>query len=480
MPLRRAVEKVVPEGWSNQIIDESGVYWQQPDGTLTAMPPPDTFIVSEWDDANPTTVRSAPSDANGNITGAWSGWSNPVARGGDGGFFSETFGPTIDGTREFVTSPEFALVAGAGMAGNYFQTGSAFNNAGSGLERYIAQEAGAPGTMNTTVTPVGDYSGYPGWEDIGNEVYGGASGGGAGLPSLTTAGATLGAASAAKNLFGGDAATQQAIANGEMVPGQSSAMGTPQGYTLPDGTSIYGSPAQIYQAAQNGLIPGINTLSALKNLLGNDFNNIPGLSSGTSSLGRLLGLGQTGMDALNVGGALGSTALGMYAANQKAESLKRLADDSMTRWRDTMAIGAPSRGRYEASFQPGFSMANEPGYQDALGATTKATLHGLSVTGNPAGSPNAWAQTLEDVNNKFALPALNSYRNTNATTGGYAGFNLSAARGPDTDATMAALNADDQFYNAIGSGVADLTTPRNSLEELMKRFGGGNNIFKVA
>jgi hypothetical protein len=155
-------------------------------------------------------------------------------------------------------------------------------------------------------------------------------------------------------------------------------------------------------------------------------------------------------------------ALGAYGANQQAEAYKELSDKYM-------GLGAPSRDRYESSFQPGFTMASDPGYSDALAQTTKETLHQLSPGGNPAGSPNAWEQTLKDVNAKFAFPALDNYRRTNAGAGGLAAL-TSAAPG----AASAGINADRGVYDAIGAGAADIFSPPRSLSDLlreMKRAG---------
>lgn len=150
MNLRRAVDKVPAPGWTKQMGFEDSFVWVGPNGQQ-AEAPPEMLVVVEWDDDNPTRSRRAQADGQGNPVGEWTPWSNPVARGGNGGFFSETFGGTIDGARDFVTSPEFALVAGGGMAGNYALTGSAFPGAGEGA-RYMAQApGGGAGSLSYSV-----------------------------------------------------------------------------------------------------------------------------------------------------------------------------------------------------------------------------------------------------------------------------------------------------------------------------------------
>lgn len=143
---------------------------------------------------------------------------------------------------------------------------------------------------------------------------------------------------------------------------------------------------------------------------------------------------------------------GAVAAKQQTNSLKSLADEYL-------ALGAPSRARYESSFTPGFSMSSDPGFTDALNQSAKATLHGLSVTGNPADNPNAWMQTLSDVNSKLAYPALQDYRRTNAETGG-----IASLTGAAPNDSLAAINARGNVYNAAGAAAADVFTPRPKID----------------
>ena len=161
-------------------------------------------------------------------------------------------------------------------------------------------------------------------------------------------------------------------------------------------------------------------------------------------------------DVLNLGGAALPGVVGAVAANNQANSLEALT-------REYMAMGAPSRGRFESSFSPGFSMANEPGYKDALDQTMKAFLHKASISGNPADSPNAWMQTLQDVNSTLALPALQNYRSMNANAGGLSQF----ASAAPTVAT-GAINANANVANALGGAAADIFNPPRSLADLLR------------
>ena len=191
------------------------------------------------------------------------------------------------------------------------------------------------------------------------------------------------------------------------------------------------------------------------------------IGTGTA-LSRILDGTAKTADFLSVGGAALPGLLGAFASSKQADTLKGLADEYK-------AFGAPSRARYESSFAPGFSMASDPGFTDALDQSAKATLHGLSVNGNPAGSPNAWATTLDDLYKKNAYPALQQYRGQNAATSGIANFNA-AAPGAQTGQ----LQANANIFNGIGSAIGNVTNPAPTLADIMRQFQGGNNIFAVA
>ena len=191
-----------------------------------------------------------------------------------------------------------------------------------------------------------------------------------------------------------------------------------------------------------------------------------------TALSRLLDGTATAADYASLAGTVGSGLLGAYGASKQASNLKALSDQYI-------AMGAPSRSRYEGSFAPGFSMENDPGYKDALDQSSKATLHALSVNGNPAGSPNAWAASLKDNYDKTAYPALQNYRSQNAATSGIASFNAAA---PDTQA--ASIGANGKILDSLGKTAADVFSPKQSfsLADLMKFYGGntGSNVFATA
>ncbi len=181
-------------------------------------------------------------------------------------------------------------------------------------------------------------------------------------------------------------------------------------------------------------------------------------AGGSSALARILRGEGVLEDYLSLGGAAAPGIIGALASNKQADSLEALN-------REFMAVGAPSRGRFESSFAPGFSMASDPGYKDALDQTTKSFLHKASISGNPADSPNAWQQTLKDVNSTFAFPALQEYRRLNAGSGGLAALTSAA---PAT--AIGAINADANVFNSLGGAAADVFNPPRGLEDLLREF----------
>jgi hypothetical protein len=186
-------------------------------------------------------------------------------------------------------------------------------------------------------------------------------------------------------------------------------------------------------------------------------------AGGGTALSRIFGGNGGAADYAELLARFAPAAFGAYGANQQANAYRDLGEKYL-------AVGAPSRARFESSFAPGFTMENEAGYKDALAQTTKATLHGLSVNGNRSKFTKCvGSNALSDVNSKFAFPALNEYRRVNAGAGGLAAL-TSAAPAADSSA----VNANKSVYDALGAGAADIFSPARSLSDLlreMKRAG---------
>jgi len=216
----------------------------------------------------------------------------------------------------------------------------------------------------------------------------------------------------------------------------------------PTGVSAIDYPGQVVNLAEGGMTSPASFWDTLSQY---GPNAVPAVK-------KLLDSGGSKSDLMSLLGRIAPALLGAFASSQQSKSLTELADKYFS-------VGAPSRARYESSFRPGFTMANEPGYSDALNQTTKSFLHKASIAGNPADSPNAWMQTLKDVNATFAYPALQEYRRQAAGAGGLASLTAAAPA-----AAQAAVGADRGIYDAIGAGAADIFSPPKSLSDLLREI----------
>ena len=181
-----------------------------------------------------------------------------------------------------------------------------------------------------------------------------------------------------------------------------------------------------------------------------------------SALSRILDGTATTSDWLSLGGTAGSTLLGLMGSQQQTQAYKDLAQKYID-------FGAPSRARYEAAMTPGFDITSIPGYKDALDTTSESILRKLSATGgNPFGNPGGLIEANKAIVSGTAMPALNEYARLNANTG--FGSSMNAAVPFQT----AAIGSDANGLNALGAGLASLTTPKNSLQDLLKQIQGQN------
>jgi len=163
-------------------------------------------------------------------------------------------------------------------------------------------------------------------------------------------------------------------------------------------------------------------------------------------------------------GSLGGSALGALGSDAQRSALNTTADKYLQ-------MGAPYRGLLGQSYQPGFTMMNEPGYKDALDASTNSFLRAASAGqapgvsgGNPMDNPGAWAETQKYVTANTALPALNTYR---SQLGSFGQLGTNTAGTANLQAAAGAGGG----YNAAGYGLGQMTNPSSSLDDLLKQFG---------
>ena len=327
--------------------------------------------------------------------------SNQASNASGSGLFGSTFDNLFDKTQDIVQDYALPALLAAGTAGAF--TPAAGAGAGAGA-------AGA------------EFASLP-------DMLGGMAEANAGLPSAFTgaAGATV---------------APEVIAQDWSLPS------TPVGSSLGFDAASVAAPAA--GAAGSGVLPtaagvGAGTTAAIAG----------GAAAAPSLYDRLTGGNAQNADYLELLGRVAPAALGAFASNQQANSLENIANKYAE-------YGAPSRARYEGSFAPGFTMASDPGYQDALDQSASAAWRAGSMGGNPAGNPAALSEILDRLYKGTAYPALQSYRGLNANAGGIAS-GTAAAPGLDT----AAINANTNIYGAIGGGIADVMNPQRSLSQLL-------------
>lgn len=148
-------------------------------------------------------------------------------------------------------------------------------------------------------------------------------------------------------------------------------------------------------------------------------------------------------------GRVAPSLLGAYASNQQASKLSELAQ----KYQD---FGAPYRA------QLANISANPDNFYNSLGAqkATDAVLNKLSIGGNPAGSPNKQALTIDALYDQYGRE-----RDRLAGFGGLTNYNAAA---PNLEAQAIGQNAN--MWNAIGAGANDIFNPKPSLSELFKQM----------
>jgi hypothetical protein len=239
------------------------------------------------------------------------------------------------------------------------------------------------------------------------------------------------------------------------------------------------------QALQNSLFPATTSAAPAINTAAPAFGStlgsvgapnlgfaLPGMGVNLANSGELLagaGSAAAGAGALSGAAKVGSTLtqptgnttfgipnnilagglqglLGYFGANQQSDAFQDV-------YNQQSAIGAPYRNLLQASYQPGFTMANEPGYKDALDLSTDSFLRAASAGrapgvggGNPMDNPGAWAETMKYVNSSLALPQLNTYR---GQLGQFGGMGLNTAG----QSSLMGAQTSGGGLNAIGYGL---------------------------
>lgn len=270
----------------------------------------------------------------------------------------------------------------------------------------------------------------------------------------------FGAADAGSALTGGSDILREAGTN---IWGMGPTAGSPLAeFGLPSGTlgstAVGGAAGGLLSGLSNVPTPPIGVGSGAAPIQegpttsgagpGGSVSPLSAAGAGGTALSRLLNGSATPSDYASLLGTLGATGLGVYSANKQADSLSALADRNF-------AIGAPSRDRYEGSYAPGFTMANDPGYADSLDQAMQSYLRKASTGGNALSNPGVSAEALKYVTAGTAYPALQNYRNQNAATGGYNAFNTAAPGSAQT-----AVGAQSGALTNLAGGISDILNPQ--------------------
>lgn len=280
---------------------------------------------------------------------------------------------------------------------------------------------------------------------------------------------TLGGAAAGGGLTG----TAGIPGLGEFVPGYVAEGGLAAGIPgLSTVTPTLGGAAGVGAGAASGALgapfqPNFNLLDPStyggSGATGSTATTQAAQSAAQNALGRIMNGTGTAADYASILGTAGSTALGYLGAQNQVDAFKDVAAQDR-------AIGAPYRDKLLASYGPGFNLLSQPGYGDALSkiADISARSYGASF-GNPAENQTAQTGILKDVWNQGYLPAMSNYRGQLGQFGGL-GLNTSS------QAAMAGASQAGGTYDALGYGLGALTSPQNSLQDLLKQLGSAYRL----
>jgi hypothetical protein len=151
-------------------------------------------------------------------------------------------------------------------------------------------------------------------------------------------------------------------------------------------------------------------------------------------------------------------------ASKQADSYKDLMNQYFS-------LGAPYRDLLQKSYQPGFSLQNEPGFKDAMDTAHSTYMRAASAGnaqgvagGNPFDNPGAFMESQKYLMGSLGLPYLKNYR-SGLSGAGQLGL------GPSAQFGGAGVNAEGGKYDAIGYGLGEVFNPK---PDYMKQFA---NLF---
>lgn len=280
---------------------------------------------------------------------------------------------------------------------------------------------------------------------------------------LGGAGPTVGAAEAA---FGGlgSALTPASGGLSSLVADYLPSPLTNGGMGLPTSPDLGQISSNIGAPITDSFVPP-STLGTAANVAGaaGSVANAAGTTANTASTGsalsRIIDGTATTADWASLAGSGLSAGLGVLGANQQADAYKDVADKYL-------ALGAPYRDKLSASYAPGFNMADQPDFMNALNLGADAVARATSTKANTF-DPGAQMEMQKYVSGSLALPQLNTYRSQLGTFG-----NLGTNVAGTTDAASAGQTG--SMYNALGYGLGQVTQPQSNtnsmLSDMLRRY----------
>jgi hypothetical protein len=205
---------------------------------------------------------------------------------------------------------------------------------------------------------------------------------------------------------------------------------------------------------------GMDTLPGV--IDGGPVSTVDGMATGFggSVPSWLQNLMPSGSSLTSLLGKIAPAALGAYGANQQANSYQ----DMMNQY---FSLGAPYRGLLQQSYQPGFDISKEPGYQNAMDTTMNTYMRAASAGnaqgvagGNPFNNPGAFMESQKYLAGNLALPYLQNYR-SGLSSSGQLGLGPAAQFGGNS------IQSQGGVYDAIGYGLGEVFNPK---PDYMKQF----------
>jgi hypothetical protein len=198
---------------------------------------------------------------------------------------------------------------------------------------------------------------------------------------------------------------------------------------------------------------GMDTLPGV--IEGGPVSTVDGMATGLggSIPSWLQNLMPSGSSLTSLLGKIAPAALGAYGANQQANSYQ----DMMNQY---FSLGAPYRSLLQQSYQPGFDISKEPGYQNAMDTTMNTYMRAASAGnaqgvagGNPFNNPGAFMESQKYLAGNLALPYLQNYR-SGLSSSGQLGLGPAAQFGGNS------IQSQGGVYDAIGYGLGEIFNPK--------------------